>query len=164
MERAYQEGLYPVTRRARAFAVVIGVAVGLAMTLSASPSSAQSQAPAHRGPIVIVYRDDISNVRQLKGVAHYNGVLGHDPSVAFTVANDSGEQVCNGTFTAQSLRTGRFSMNCLNGYFSGTGSYEHKAGDRRNSFVARGQTAHGLPIMLVVGRPAGIVEGQFLSP
>ena len=31
-------------------------------------------------------------------------------------------------------------------------------------FVARGQTARGLPIMLVVGTPSGITEGQFLSP
>jgi hypothetical protein len=33
-----------------------------------------------------------------------------------------------------------------------------------NSFIARGQTARGLPIMLVVGRPSGIADGQFLSP
>jgi hypothetical protein len=164
MVRAPQESQHPVTRRARAVAVVLGVAVGSGMTLSAVPSGAQSEATARRGPMVIVYRDDISNVRQLKGVADYAGVLGRDPSVSFTVANDSGEPVCNGTFTAQSRRTGAFSLNCLNGYFSGNGTYEQKAGDRRDSFVARGQTARGLPIMLVVGRPSGIAEGQFLSP
>jgi len=138
--------------------------MALAPVLFACPAIAQSEAATRPGPIVIAYRDDISNVRQLKGTAHYAGVLGRDPSVAFTVANESGEQVCNGTFTSDSRRTGKFSLTCFKGYFSGNGTYEQKAGDRRNSFVARGQTARGLPIMLVVGRPAGITEGQFLSP
>ena len=152
--------IFPVTTRARAF----GVAVGLALGLWAAPSIAQPEKPARQGPIILVYRDDISNVRQLKGVARYAGVLGRDPSVSFTVANESGEQVCNGTFTSESRRTGKFSLTCFKGYFSGNGTYEQKAGDRRNSFVARGQTAQGLPIMLVVGRPSGFTEGQFLSP
>lgn len=144
--------------------VAIGGAVGLALSLSACPSGAQSERATRPGPIILVYRDDISNVRQLKGIAHYGGVLGRDPSVSFTVANESGEQVCNGTFTVQSRRTGTFLLTCFKGYFSGHGSYEQKAGDRRNSFIARGETAHGLPIMLVVGKPSGITEGQFLSP
>ena len=149
-----------VTSRAYAF----GSGLALALTLFACPSIAQPEAPARRGPIIIVYRDDVSNVRQLKGVAHYAGAVGRDPSVSFTVANESGEQVCNGTFTAESRRGGKFSLTCFKGYFSGSGAYEHKRGDRRNSFIARGQTAQGLPIMLVVGRPSGITEGQFLSP
>jgi hypothetical protein len=33
--------------------------------------------------------------------------LGRDPSVSFTVVNDSGEQVCNGTFTPVSRRAGK---------------------------------------------------------
>jgi hypothetical protein len=153
-----------VTYRTRAFSVAIGVAVGLALGLSAHPSVAKSEAGIRPGPIIIVYRDDISNVRQLKGIAHYDGLLGRDPSVSFTVNNESGEQVCNGTFTSEARRTGKFSLTCLKGYFSGNGSYEIKKGDRRSSFIARGQTAHGLPIMLVVGRPSGITDGQFFSP
>ena len=150
--------------RTRACAAVIGAALGLALCLPAGLSSAKTGATTRPGPIIIVYRDDVSNVRQMKGVAHYDGVLGRDPSVAFTVINDSGDQVCNGTFTPEPHRTGKFSLTCFNGTFSGTGSYERKAGDRATSFVARGQTSRGQRIMLVVGKPAGIAEGQFLSP
>ena len=153
-----------MTYRARAFRVAVSLALGLALDLSARPSIAKTEGATPPGPIIIVYRDDVSNVRQLKGVAHYAGLVGRDPSVSFTVVNDSGEQVCNGTFTPESRRTGKFSLTCFKGYFSGNGNYELKAGDRRNSFIARGQTAHGLPIMLVVGRPSGIADGQFLSP
>jgi hypothetical protein len=153
-----------VTYRARAFSTAIGVAVGLALGLSTRPSIAQPAAATRPGPIIIVYRDDISNVRQLKGVAYYGGLLGRDSSVPFTVVNESGEQVCNGTFTVESRRTGKFSLTCFKGYFSGNGNYELMAGDRRNNFIARGQTARGLPIMLVVGKPSGIADGQFLSP
>jgi hypothetical protein len=170
IDHARQEmlGFCLVTDRAGAFRIVVGAAVGLALglalSLPACPAMARSGGAARQGPIIIVYRDDISNVRQLKGVAHYAGALGRDPSVSFTVANDGGEQVCNGTFTAQSRRAGTFSLTCFKGYFSGQGSYEQKAGDRRGSFIARGRTAHGLPIMLVVGKPSGITEGEFLNP
>jgi hypothetical protein len=153
-----------VTCSVRAFGVAIGMVMGLALDLSPRPSIAQQAAVSRPGPITLVYRDDISNVRQLKGFAHYGGVLGRDSSVSFTVANQGGEQVCNGTFTADSPRRGRFSLTCFNGSFSGDGTYERSAGDRRDSFIARGQTARGQRIMLVVGRPAGITEGQFLSP
>jgi len=138
--------------------------LALALSLSTRPSIAQPEAGTRSSPITIVYRDDISNVRQLKGVAHYAGLLGRDPSVPFTVANESGEQVCNGAFTSESPRMGKFSLTCFKGAFSGNGNYERKAGDRRDSFIARGQTSRGQRIMLVVGRPSGIAEGQFLSP
>lgn len=140
------------------------MALGLTFTSLAHPSMAQLEAAPRSSPIIIVYRDDISNVRQLKGVAHYGGRLGRDQSVSFTVANESGEQVCSGSFSSESHRSGKFSLTCLKGLFSGNGNYEVQPGDRRNSFIARGQTTHGLPIMLVVGKPAGITEGQFLSP
>ena len=153
-----------MTYRARAFRVAISVALGLALDLSARPAIAKTEGATPPGPIIIVYRDDVSNVRQLKGVAHYGGLVGRDPSVSFTVVNESGEQVCNGTFTLESRRAGKFSLTCFKGYFSGNGTYERKSGDRGNSFIARGQTARGLPIMLVVGTPSGITEGQFLSP
>jgi hypothetical protein len=138
--------------------------MGLALDLSALPSLATPQAATRPGPIIIVYRDDVSNVRQLKGTVHYGSLLGHDPSVSFTVANETGEQVCDGTFAKDSPRTGRFSLTCFGGYFSGNGNYERKAGDRPDSFIARGQTAHGLPIMLVIGRPSGISGDQSLNP
>lgn len=72
--------------------------------------------------------------------------------------------MCNGTFTRESPRTGKFSLTCFNGAFSGNGNYERKPGDLRDSFIARGQTARGQRIMLVVGKPSGITDGQFLSP
>ena len=71
---------------------------------------------------------------------------------------------CTGTFTTDSRRAGEFSLRCFDGQFSAKGNYERKAGDRIDSFVARGRTEQGLPIMLVVGKPAGISEDQFLSP
>lgn len=138
--------------------------MGLVFDLSPRPSLAQPAVGNRPGPIKLVYRDDISNVRQLEGIAHYGGVLGRDSSVSFTVANEGGEQVCNGTFTAESPRTGKFSLTCFKGSFSGNGTYQRKAGDRRDSFVARGHTARGQRIMLVVGKPSGITDGQFLSP
>lgn len=137
---------------------------GLALDLSPRPSMAQPAAGSRLDPFTLVYRDDVSNVRELKGVARYDGVLGRDSSVSFTVANEGGEHVCNGTFTADSRRSGRFSLTCFKGAFNGKGTYERKAGDRRDSFIARGQTARGQRIMLVVGKPSGIKAGQFLSP
>jgi len=153
-----------MTNRANALGAVLGLALGLAFDLAACPAVAGSQQATAPGPITIVYRDDVTNVRQLKGTAHYDGVLGRDPSVPFTIANENGERVCGGTFTIESPRTGRFSLTCFGGYFSGNGNYERKARDRINSFIARGWTAHGLPIMLVVGRPSGISDNQFLNP
>lgn len=123
------------------------------------PAAAKS-----KGQIIIVYRDDASNVRQLKGTARYDGQVGRDPSVAFTVANESGEQVCTGTLTSETRRAGKFSLTCFNGYFRGSGSYERQAGDRASNFVARGQTAQGLPIMLVVGKVPGYENDKFLVP
>ena len=150
--------------RARACAAVVSVALGLALYLPVRPSIAKTGATTRPGPIIVVYRDDVSNVRQMKGVAHYDGALGRDPSVPFTVVNESGDQVCTGTFTPEPRRKGKFSLTCFNGTFSGNGSYERKHGDRADSFIARGQTARGQRIMLVVGKPSGIAEGQFLSP
>jgi hypothetical protein len=153
-----------MTNCANALGIILGLALVLALELPACPAVAGSQQATAPGPITIVYRDDVSNVRQLKGTAHYGGVLGRDPSVPFSVANENGERVCDGTFTIESPSTGRFSLTCFRGYFSGNGNYERQARDRINSFIARGQTAHGLPIMLVVGRPSGISDNQFLTP
>lgn len=142
----------------------LGLALCLALQLAicAAPAVARTGTPS--GPIIIVYRDAVSNVRQLKGTAHYEGFVGRDPAVAFKVTNEQGEEACTGSFSSDSRRAGQFSLRCFGGQFSAQGSYERKAGDRADSFVARGKTAQGLPIMLVVGKPAGISDDQFLSP
>lgn len=80
-----------MTSHTRAISIAIGVALALVVDLFVRPSIAQPAAGNRPEPIIIVYRDDISNVRQLKGVAHYGGVLGRDLSVSFTVANEGGE-------------------------------------------------------------------------
>src|SRR4029453_11400665 len=127
----------------------------LVLHLSACAAVAKSPVVTPAGPITIIYRDDVSNVRNLNGVARYGAVLGRDPAVPFTVENEQGEQVCTGTFTKEGRYTGKFSLSCFGGYFSGNGNYERKSGDPVNNFVARGQTARGLPVTLVVGRPSG---------
>ena len=154
-----------IKRLSAMLALAVVSALGLsALDLSAWTAAAQPRKATPPGPIVIAYRDDVSNVRQLKGTVRYNGIVGRDPSVSFTVENERAEVACNGTLTTESRRTGKFSLSCFGGQFSGSGSYERKAGDPYNSFVARGQTARNLPIMLVIGHPAGISEDQFLSP
>ena len=107
------------------------------------------------GPISIIYRDDESNERILSGVVSYDSVLGRDRAVHFTIRNQSAEPVCDGIFTKEGPNNGKFSLSCFDGYFSGNGQYERKTGDPNNSFIAHGQTSHGLPIVLVVGRPTG---------
>jgi hypothetical protein len=106
------------------------------------------------GPISIVYRDNDTNERRLNGTVRYGAVLGRDLTVPFTVENERAEPVCNGTFTNEGPNNGKFSLSCFGGYFSGNGTYERKTGDSNDRFIARGQTSRGLPIMLVIGRPA----------
>jgi len=55
-------------------------------------------AVAVAGPISIIYRDDVTNVRRMNGIARYGALLGRDRSVPFTVENERAELVCNGTF------------------------------------------------------------------
>jgi hypothetical protein len=153
-----------MTDGTKAFAAALCLALGLILEWAIYPAPAVARTGTPSGPIIIVYRDAVSNVRQLKGTAHYEGFLGRDPAVSFNVTNDQGEQACTGTFTPQSRRAGEFFLRCFDGQFSATGNYERKAVDRIDSFIARGRTAQGLPIMLVVGRPSGITEDQFLSP
>jgi hypothetical protein len=111
------------------------------------------------GPMSIIYRDDVTNVRRMNGIARYSGVLGRDHSVPFTVENERAESVCNGTFTKEGTNSGTFSLSCFGGYFSGNGNYERKTGDPNDRFIARGQTSRGLPVVLLVGRPAGTYGG-----
>lgn len=106
------------------------------------------------GPISIIYRDDVTNERTLKGVARYDALLGRDHLVPFTVENERAEKTCDGTFTKEGPNNGKFTLSCVGGV-SANGSFERKPGDRNDSFIARGQTSRGFPITLVIGRPAG---------
>jgi hypothetical protein len=120
-------------------------------TVPMGTAEAPTATPA--GPISIIYRDDASNERILNGLARYGGLLGRDQSVAFTVENERAQKYCDGTFTRAGPNNGKFTLSCIN--FSGDGSYERKTGDPNDSFIARGQTARGFPIRLMIGRPAG---------
>jgi hypothetical protein len=133
------------------------LALALVLPVCAGTSLAEAAAATPDGPISIVYRDDVSNERILNGVAHYDAVLGRDRSVTFIVKNQNAVPVCDGTFTREGPNNGKFSLSCLRGlrgYFSGSGNYQRKKGDPNDRFTARGQTSLGLPITLIVGRPA----------
>jgi hypothetical protein len=115
------------------------------------------------GQIIIVYRDAVSNVRQLKGTAHCEGFLGRDPTVSFNVTNAQGEQACTGTFTTESRRAGQFSLRCFDGQFSANGNYERKADDRIDSFIARGLMTQAFRSCWLSGSQLGF-RRLFLSP
>jgi hypothetical protein len=113
------------------------------------------------GPTSIFYRDDRGNVARLNGVARYGALIGRDRSVTFSVENVRAEQVCDGTFTNEGSRSGKFSLSCFGGKFSGSGSYERKTGAPNDHIVARGQTSRGLPVVLVIGLPAQLAAGTY---
>jgi hypothetical protein len=119
-----------------------------------TPSGAPSDAAAG-SQISIVYRDDATNERTLNGVIRYNGVMGRDRAVPFTVKNQSDETACEGTFTRAGPNGGNFSMSCFGGVFTARGTYERRPGDPDDRFIARGQTSRGFPIVLFVGRQPG---------
>jgi len=113
------------------------------------------------GPVSIFYRDDRSNVARLNGLARYGALIGRDRSVRFAVDNPRGEQVCEGTFTNEGPANGRFSMSCFAGKFSGSGTYQSKAGAPNDHIIARGQTSRGLPIVMVIGLPAQLAASSY---
>ncbi len=113
------------------------------------------------GPASIFYRDDRGNVARLNGVARYGALIGRDRSVTFSVENVRAEQVCDGTFTNEGPNSGKFSLSCFGGKFAGNGSYERKAGAPNDHIIARGQTARGLPVVLVIGLPAQLAAGTY---
>src|SRR6478752_3892704 len=80
------------------------------------------------GPASIFYRDDRGNIARLNGTAKYGALLGRDRSVTFALENPKAEPVCEGTFTNDGPRTGRFSLNCFSGKFAGNGTYETHTG------------------------------------
>jgi hypothetical protein len=113
------------------------------------------------GPVSIFYRDDRGNVARLNGVARYGALIGLDRSVRFSVENVRKEPVCEGTFTNDGANAGKFSLSCFNGKFSGQGGYQSKFGAPNDHIVARGQTPHGLPVVMVIGLPSQLAAGTY---
>ena len=57
--------------------------------------------------------------------------------------------------------TGRFSLSCFGGKFSGSGGYQSKSGAPNDHIIARGQTVHGLPVVMVIGLPAQLAVATY---
>ena len=113
------------------------------------------------GPASIFYRDDRGNVARLNGVARYGALVGRDRSVTFNVDNPRGEKVCEGTFTNEGPGNGRFSLSCFDGKFGGQGTYQSKTGAPNDHVIARGQTARGQPVVMVIGLPSQLAAGTY---
>jgi hypothetical protein len=113
------------------------------------------------GPASIFYRDDRGNVARLNGTARYGALIGRDRSVTFSIENARAEPVCEGTFTNDGPRSGRFSLSCFNGKFAGNGTYESNTGAPNDHIVARGQTGRGQPVTMVIGLPAQLASNMY---
>ena len=109
----------------------------------------------------VFYRDEKGNVARLNGVARYGALIGRDRSVTFSIENVRQEHVCDGTFTNENASSGKFSLSCFSGRFSGQGGYESKTGLPNDHIIARGSTNHGLPIVMVIGLPAQLAAGTY---
>jgi hypothetical protein len=77
------------------------------------------------------------------------------------VENARREPACEGTFTNESAAVGRFSLSCFHGQFSGNGGYQSKVGSPNDHIIARGQTARGLPVVMVIGLPAQLAASTY---
>jgi len=113
------------------------------------------------GPSSIFYRDDRGNVARLNGTVRYGALIGRDRSVTFAVENPRAEPVCEGTFTNDGPRSGRFSLSCFQGKFAGNGTYESHTGSPNDHILARGQTARGQPITMVIGLPSQLAANMY---
>ncbi|MFO1080786.1 MAG: hypothetical protein U1E23_09200 [Reyranellaceae bacterium] len=113
------------------------------------------------GPVSIFYRDERGNMARLNGLARYGALIGRDRSVTFVVDNPSGEQVCEGTLTNDAPGSGRFSISCFAGRFTGQGTYQSKTGAPNDHILARGQTGRGLPVTMVIGLPAQLAASTY---
>ena len=113
------------------------------------------------GPASIFYRDDRGNVARLNGTARYGALVGRDRSVTFSVDNPRSEPVCEGTFTNDGPRSGRFSLNCFSGKFAGSGTYESHTGSPNDHILARGQTGRGQPVVIVIGLPSQLAMTMY---
>jgi hypothetical protein len=121
----------------------------------------EASPPQAYGPSSIFYRDPKGNVARLNGVTRYGALIGHDRSVTFSVENVRAEPVCEGTFTNETASTGRFSLSCFDGKFSGHGTYESKVGAPNDHIIARGSTPNGQPVVLVIGLPAQLAVNTY---
>ena len=115
------------------------------------------------GPASIFYRDSQGKIARLNGLARYGALIGHDRSVTFNVDNVNGQPGCEGTFTNESVGAGRFSLSCFNGKFGGRGNFDSRVGAPNDHIVARGQTASGQPIVMVIGLPAQLAARLYGS-
>lgn len=113
------------------------------------------------GPASIFYRDDRGNIARLNGTAKYGALLGRDRSVTFSVDNPRSEPVCEGTFTNEGLRNGRFALSCFQGKFTGNGTYESHTGSPNDHILARGQTQRGQPVVIVIGLPSQLAANMY---
>ena len=76
-------------------------------------------------------------------------------------AEPKAEPVCDGTFTNDGPRSGRFSLNCFSGKFAGSGTYESQTGSPNDHIIARGQTGRGQPVVIVIGLPAQLAMNMY---
>jgi len=113
------------------------------------------------GPTSIFYRDDRGNVARLNGTARYGALLGRDRSVTFSVDNPRADPTCEGTFTNDGPRSGRFTLSCFSGKFTGSGTYESNTGSPNDHIIARGQTQRGQPVVMVIGLPAQLAASMY---
>jgi len=113
------------------------------------------------GPVSIFYRDNSGNIARLNGVAKYGALIAHDRSVTFSIENQKAEPVCEGTFTNDTVATGRFSLLCFNGKFGGNGTYETKTTAPNDHIIARGSTRGGQPVVMVIGLPAQLAASTY---
>ena len=87
--------------------------------------------------------------------------LADDRADAGPVENPRAEPVCEGTFTNDGPRSGRFSLSCFQGKFAGNGTYENHTGSPNDHILARGQTARGQPITMVIGLPSQLAANMY---
>jgi hypothetical protein len=117
--------------------------------------------PRETMPVSIFYRDDRGNNARLNGQARYGALIGRDRSVTFSIDNARAEHVCDGTFTNQGHNIGSFSLSCFNGKFTSSGTYENRTGAPNDHVIARGKTANGSPVVMVIGLPSQLAAGTY---
>jgi hypothetical protein len=52
-------------------------------------------------------------------------------------------------------------MSCFGGKFSSSGTYQSKSGAPNDHVIARGNTAHNLPVVMVIGLPAQLAAATY---
>jgi hypothetical protein len=106
-------------------------------------------------PFSMFYKDRQGQMARLNGYAEIGlAPRGSGAQVPFRVFNRGGQVVCTGTMNAVASMEGRYSLNCLRGAVVSNGTLVSGARGLPSHSVARGATAQGQPIVLVVGLPA----------